>query len=182
MGNGPGKKKKLMKHIWRLKRDRAFTRKGRIPVYSGLRAIIHFPCRECFPISLCLSKICLYKQNIDPHANSKMLVLRWFSWPFWHWGNLTFPWTPGTFLSAACQPVLPPLCPPSLWTSFLPCPLPIQLHWSPCPIQSKVYFLHTSMFLQTLSPRQRNVLHPYFLANHTQSFRPVQMSMSSFTQ
>ena len=181
MGNGPGKKK-LMNHIWRLKRDRAFTRKGRIPVYSGLRAIIHFPCRECFPISLCLSKICLFKQNIDPHATSKMLQswddspdhsdIAWSHLPVNSW-NVSF---------SSLPPCSPSSVSPISLTSFLPCSLPIQLHWSPCPIQSKVYFLHTSMFLQTLSPWQRNVLHPCFLANHTQSFRQVQMFMSSFTQ
>jgi hypothetical protein len=41
MGNGL-EREKMMKHVERLQRDRAFTRTGRLSVCSGLQAIIHF--------------------------------------------------------------------------------------------------------------------------------------------
>lgn len=67
----------------RLERDTAFTRKGSIPVYSGLWAIIHFisSVENAFPyLSTCLRSNCPLKQNIDPHLTSKMAQF-WDNFP-----------------------------------------------------------------------------------------------------
>lgn len=68
--------KRMMNHVERLKRDTAFTRKGRIPVYPGLQVIIHFisHVENAFPyLSTCLKSNCSFKQNIDLHLTYKIL-------------------------------------------------------------------------------------------------------------